>query len=88
MTMFLLGALVGALVTFAVAYLLGYRVGKRIIPSREDIHEYLDAQLAVEELDAAERRMRVQMHMAGRDTAPNPRAGQPVRISDIQITRE
>ena len=68
------------------AYRLGHRAGSRITPDPEDIRAYLDAQLAVEELDRAERDMRVKMLKADRTAVPNSRAGQPVRITSIHIT--
>ena len=74
-----------------VCCLLGYalRAGTHRCtqPDREDIRAYLDAQLGLEELEIADRRMRAQMLKAGRTSVPHPNAGAPARISSIHVVR-
>ncbi len=80
-------ALIAAVVSGFVGFLLAWFIRPEPSPSIDDIAEYMNAVVSVEEADARERRLRRQMFDADRKSLPNPESGSPARVTTMRLRR-
>lgn len=65
----------------ATGYLLAWRIHRVVKPTQEQLQQYMDRVVAVEDSEAREHRMRTIAQRAHRRTMENPESGPPARVS-------
>lgn len=69
----------------SLGYLLAWRVHGKGQPSVDDIAEYMERKLAMEEMELQEHRLRTIALRANRIAMPHPNSGPPARISRMGL---
>lgn len=72
----------------SLGYLLAWRVhGRRQPLTVDEVSEYMEKKVAMEEMEAQEHRLRTIALRANRTAMPNVNSGPPARISRMTVTR-
>ena len=79
-------AIVSGMICGATFYLLAWRVHGKRQPTVDEIAEYMERKMAMEEMEMQEHRLRTIALRANRIVMPHPNSGPPARVSRIAMT--